>query len=221
MVSQLAKRGLAYLHEGDTSGNPVPPFDYRGVAIPCQSPSAHPPKRPRLAVWRQPVAVGAVSRGAAMRHYSCAGARAAAPSGFDGVAEHRARVLQIGHSNEHVHEAEATPESHIHLRRKFERLVGQLAEWRGELPKQTSPRKRKTEATAAAAGSHPVEVDARRREDGSATRIVDDSARGNQPPQFACGSATGSSSRRAQRRGSQSADHIGNSRTTCLAGKRR
>ena len=31
VVSQLAGRGLAYLHviEGDTSGNPVPPFDYR------------------------------------------------------------------------------------------------------------------------------------------------------------------------------------------------
>jgi N-ethylmaleimide reductase len=32
-ASQLAKRGLAYLHvvEGDTSGNPVPPFDYRAL----------------------------------------------------------------------------------------------------------------------------------------------------------------------------------------------
>jgi N-ethylmaleimide reductase len=33
VVSQLAKRGLAYLHvvEGDTSGKQVPPFDYRGA----------------------------------------------------------------------------------------------------------------------------------------------------------------------------------------------
>jgi N-ethylmaleimide reductase len=32
-ASQLAQRGLAYLHvvEGDTSGNPVPPFDYRAL----------------------------------------------------------------------------------------------------------------------------------------------------------------------------------------------
>jgi N-ethylmaleimide reductase len=33
VASQLAERGLAYLHvvEGDTSGNPVPPFDYRAL----------------------------------------------------------------------------------------------------------------------------------------------------------------------------------------------